>query len=96
MKEKKNHKQEGIKDRISKLLEVPSEVIGDFPHTTMVGNKEITIENFGGLIEYTSQTIRLSTKCGILVIHGIELEARKMTAEYIVIKGSIIQVGFVV
>lgn len=96
MKEKKTHKQEGFKSKLTRLLDVPPEVMSDFPRTTLFGNQEIKVENFGGLIEYTSQTIRLGTKCGILVISGIELEAKKMTAEYMIIKGTIIQIGFVV
>lgn len=93
---KKTHKQEGLKNKLTQLLDVPPEVLSDAPRTTLFGNQEIKVENFGGLLEYTSQTIRLGTKCGILVINGIDLEAKKMTAEYIIIKGRVIQIGFVV
>lgn len=96
MKEKKTHKQEKFKNKLTQLLDVPPEVMSDDPKATLLGNQEIKVENFGGLLEYTSQSIRLGTKCGILVISGIDLEAKKMTAEYIIIKGSIIQIGFVV
>ncbi|MBQ1274375.1 MAG: YabP/YqfC family sporulation protein [Cellulosilyticum sp.] len=96
MKGKRNRNQEGLKKQLTKLLDVPPEVVSDFPQIMISGNQEITVENFGGLLEYTSQTMRLSTKCGILVIHGADLEAQKMTADYITIKGTIIQVGFIV
>ena len=96
MKEKKNRKKESLKDQLTKLLDVPPEVVSDLPQIVISGNREIRVENFGGLLEYTSQTIRLSTKCGILVIDGVQLEAQKMTADYISIKGTIIQIGFVV
>lgn len=96
MMRKKNHKEERLKNQLTKLLDVPPEVVNNVPQIMMTGNQEITVENFGGLIEYTSQTMRLSTRCGILVINGIGLEAQKMTADYITIKGNIIQVGFVV
>lgn len=96
MKGKKNRNQEGLKEQLSKLLEVPPEVMSDLPQVVMSGNQEMRVENFGGLIEYTSQMIRLNTKCGVLVINGIQLEAKKMTADYIIIKGTIIQIEFVV
>ncbi len=96
MKEKKYHKQESLKNQLTKLLDVPSEVVSDFPQVVMTGNHEIRVENFGGLLEYTSQMIRLNTKCGILVINGVNLEAQRMTADYITIKGTIIQIGFIV
>lgn len=95
MKEKKNKNPEAFREQLSKLFEVPPEVVSDFPKIVLLGNQEISIENFNGLIEYTAQKIRMNTKCGILVIDGIELEVRKMTAEYIMIKGTIIQIGFV-
>lgn len=95
MKGKKKKNQEAFRDQLSKLFEVPPEVVSDFPKIVLAGNQEISIENFNGLVEYTSQKIRMNTKCGILVIDGIELEIRKMTADYIMIKGTIIQAGFV-
>lgn len=94
MKVKKKN-QEAFREQLSKLFEVPPEVMSDFPKIALTGNKEISIENFNNLIEYTTQKIRMSTKCGILIIDGIELEVNKMTADYIIIKGTIIQVGFV-
>lgn len=96
MKERRNRNQEGLKSQLLKLLDVPPEVVSDLPQIMILGNQEIRVENFGGLLEYTSQVIRLSTKCGILVINGMNLEAYKMTSDYILMKGTIIQVGFVV
>lgn len=96
MKERKNHKQNSLKNQLTKLLDVPPEVVSNLPQIVMTGNQEIRVENFGGILEYTSQTIRLNTKCGILVINGVQLEAQKMTADYITIRGNIIQIGFVV
>lgn len=95
MKGKKKKNQEAFRDQLSKLFEVPPEVVSDFPKIVLAGNQEISIENFNGLLEYTSQKVRMNTKCGILVVDGIELEVRKMTADYIMIRGTIIQVGFV-
>lgn len=95
MEGKKKKIQETFRDQLSKLFEVPPEVVNDFPKIVLLGNREVSIENFNGLIEYTSQKIRINTKCGMLVIDGIELEIKKMTADYIMISGTIIQVGFV-
>lgn len=96
MKWKRNRSQEGLKGQWAKLLDVPPEVVSDFPQIVLSGNQEIRVENFEGLLEYTMQTVRLNTKCGVLVISGVNLQAQKMTADYIIISGTIIQVGFVV
>lgn len=94
----KKHRQKrmSLKERIEQNLEIPIEVLKDIPVIKISGNKEICIENFIKLIEYTPQKIRLTTKCGLLVIDGIALHARSMTAECMIIRGTILQVAFVV
>ena len=94
MGKREKRERESLKQQLSTMFEVPPEIVNDLPKITLLGNKEITVENFGGLIEYTMQKIRLSTKSGILVIDGIDLQARKMTADYIIIKGTILQIVF--
>ncbi|MDF2877487.1 MAG: hypothetical protein K0S30_583 [Clostridia bacterium] len=89
-------KKVSLKEQLTEALDIPKEVITNLPVITLTGNQEIVIENFNSLIEYTAQKIRLHTKSGILVIDGIELEAKNMTAEKICIKGHIIQIAFVV
>ena len=85
-----------IRNKISENLDVPIEILENMPLIKMSGNKEIIIENFIGLLEYTDQKIRLNTKCGILNIDGFNLLAKRMTSEQIIIKGNIQQVCFVV
>ncbi|WP_069998002.1 sporulation protein YqfC [Cellulosilyticum sp. I15G10I2] len=91
-----NMKKENIREQLTEALDIPKEVIIDLPVITLTGNKEINVENFNGLLEYTRQKIRLNTRSGILVIDGIELEAKNMTAERICIKGNILHITFVV
>lgn len=89
-------KKESIQEQLTHALDIPTEVVTNMPVITLIGNKEINIENFSGLLEYTRQKIRLNTRAGILVIDGIELEAKNMTAERICIKGNILHITFVV
>lgn len=96
MKKNKQADRDSLRQQLGKILEVPPEVISDYPKIVMLGNHEVTIENFMGLIEYTMQKVRVSTKCGILVIDGIKLEASRMTAEQLIIKGTILQISFVI
>lgn len=94
MKKKRKQNQESLKEQFTKLLELPPEVISNFPQIILTGNKEIKVENFGGLLEYSDQIMKISTKCGVLVIRGTQLEAQKMTADFITIRGKIQQVEF--
>lgn len=95
MAKKEKIQKESFKEQLSSMFELPTDIIDDIPKIVMLGNKEIHIENFISLIEYTEQKIRVSTKSGILIIDGIKLEAKKMTADYLWIKGTILQISFV-
>lgn len=83
-----------LREQVVKNLDIPTEVISNIPIIKMNGNKEISIENFVGLVEYTPQKVRLNTRCGLLIIDGVGLEAKSMTIEKIFIKGVILQVAF--
>ncbi len=98
MKSKKKLKEgvkKSLREQISLALELPQEVVMDVPNINLVGNTEISIENFAGLLEYTQSKIRLNTKVGSLTIEGEYLEARSMTAEVITIRGRIKQILFI-
>ncbi len=97
MKPKKNVKVEAkksLKEQISLALELPQEVVMDIPNITLIGNTEISVENFAGLLEYGQSKIRLNTKIGFLSIEGENLEAKRMTAQVITIRGNIKQISF--
>lgn len=83
-----------LREQVAKNLDIPTELISNVPVIKLTGNKEINIENFISLVEYTPQKIRLNTRCGLLIIDGVALEAKRMTAEHILIKGTILQVAF--
>ncbi|PHV71442.1 sporulation protein YqfC [Sporanaerobium hydrogeniformans] len=97
MKQAKSHKAKrnyNLREQFTEALEVPREVVSDLPVITLVGDKELNIENFSRLIEYTEEIMRLETKCGLLTIQGKALEAKSMTAEMLTIKGRIQVIHF--
>lgn len=83
-----------IKNQLSSLLDVPPEVVSDLPKITMMGSRELQVENYKSLLEYTVEKIRINTVVGMLVIEGSNLEALKMTDELIQIKGKIMNISF--
>lgn len=83
-----------LMEQLAQGLDIPTEVIRDVPVIKLTGNREINIENFINLVEYTPQKVRLNTKSGLLIIDGVGLEAKSMTAERMLIKGTILQVAF--
>ena len=78
-----------IKEQVTGLLSLPKEVILNLPQVTLTGRQEISIENYKGIIEFTDTLIRINTRCGILLITGLNLRLRHVNVEYIIITGDI-------
>ncbi|SET41362.1 sporulation protein YqfC [Natronincola peptidivorans] len=87
-------KNQEIKKSLAEILELPKDIVLDIPKITMVGNLQIYIENHKGIIEYTNNRIRISTKSGVLRILGKNLLLKNIVLEEIVIVGEIVQVEF--
>lgn len=90
--EEKNNRD--IKEKIAEFLVLPKEVVLDYPKISLIGNRQITIENYKGIIEYDSQRIRINTSKGLVIILGENLEINTLTLEEIYISGNISNVGF--
>ena len=87
-------KNQEVKKSLAEILELPKDIILDIPKITMVGNLQLYIENHKGIIEYTTNRIRINTKSGSLRIIGKNLLLKNIVVEEIVIVGEIQQVEF--
>ena len=55
-------KIENMKYNISEAFELPRDIIMDLPKLTVLGDKEASLLNHKGIIEYSRETIRINTK----------------------------------
>lgn len=78
-----------VRDRITEKMQLPKEIILNYPKMTVVSNKEVTIENIIGIIEFSNENIRLNTETHILVICGNNLEINSLSLDEVVIRGKI-------
>lgn len=62
-----------MKQRTAKAAEIPKDVIMGMPVLTVTGDREMSVENYGGIIEYTEQIVRIRTKAGQIIINGKKL-----------------------
>jgi sporulation protein YqfC len=83
-----------LKNRFSSVLDIPKDVMLDLPKLTVIGDMQIYIENHRGIIEYTSELVRLSTSLGQLSIKGEKLILRNISIEEIYIDGEIREIAF--
>ena len=80
---------EDFKTNLSEALELPLDITLDLPKIYIIGNKEVSIFNHKGIIEYTNHLIRINSKVGILKVIGTELEIKNILSEEILIVGNI-------
>lgn len=78
------------------MLEIPEEVVSDRPKVTTVGRKEVFIENYRGIIEFTSKIVKINSNYGIITITGKNMRIREITNEDIIITGDIDNIDYVV
>lgn len=100
-KKRKKQKEEGLqpinfKKKVTDMLELPKEVVLNLPMISMIGNEEMHVENYKGILEYDSERIRIYTGNGILKLEGRGLLLKAMTTEEIVVKGVILKIEFLI
>ncbi len=79
-----------ISRALADLLEIPKDLVLDIPKITLIGKSELFLENHRGIIEYSSQRMRINLSRGFLEILGNQLEIRALLPDEIKIEGDII------
>ncbi|AWI12893.1 MULTISPECIES: sporulation protein YqfC [Bacillaceae] len=80
---------------ITNQLDLPEDVMMDFPRITMVGQIHIYIENHKGLLSFSDKEIRILLSQGQLLIKGKAFVIKTILPEEILLEGKIEQVLFI-
>lgn len=75
-------------------LHLPKDITQGAFILTAIGNKELYIENYKGILEYTADCIRVQGKNTYIVIKGRGLKIEHYTEEDMLIKGHIFSVDY--
>lgn len=79
---------------ISAHLNLPKDLILGDPIVTITGRREITVENYRGILNYETVLIRLSLKHGQVEIHGSNLKIDYYTNDEMKISGRIDKIEY--
>lgn len=79
-------------DRLSGALDIPPEIALDLPKATLIGTLQLQVENHRGVIEYTSQRVRIRTRHGEMTVIGERLRIGSIYQKDLVIEGTIMGV----
>lgn len=81
-----------VVERLARVLELPPEVVFNFPKATLIGNIQVLVENHQGLLTYGPRAMRIRTAQGELVINGSGLQIGSILPRELVVDGRILQV----
>jgi len=81
-----------IGEKIVKPLEFPQELV--FPKVTILSDKEITVENYKGIIEYEENLLRINTEVFIIKIEGAGLLIKNINDDELIINGRVKNIEF--
>ena len=96
MKKKKSQDNQiaTFKEKVADRLDVSKEVILDVPKIVFIGNREVAVENYKSIREYTENKIILDSDPMCLKFSGKELEIRSISREMLFITGRIEKMEF--
>jgi len=92
---KKEEAKPHLKEKLTEVLELPKEVVLNLPKITMLGNSNLLIDNYKGIVEYESGRIRINTSQGLIKITGERLTIKEITSEDILVDGEISSLEFI-
>ena len=76
-----------LREKIADAVDISKNLVLGLPLVTMVGDREMTIENYVGIIEYGDESIKIKCKAVNVALCGKDLELKTMTEEFFFITG---------
>lgn len=82
-------RRKGNLQALAGLLDIPPDIVLDLPRITMLGNKQLLVENHKGIIEYNPVLVRIKLTQGELAVTGTDLSLGSLQAEQILVEGTV-------
>lgn len=93
-KNKKKENSRSLREKFANVFDMSKEVILDTSKITLLGNKEITVENYKAILECTEKIIKIFNTSEIINISGENLQMKAITQDILYIVGIIKSVNF--
>ncbi len=81
-------KLQKAKEVMADKLDLPRDVVLDIPKITMVGDRELTIENHKGIAIFEEGLIKINSRLGKISITGDKLEIVFIGGNTLALRGS--------
>lgn len=86
--------KKGIIEKTSEVLDLPKNLTMQLPRLLLTGHRELFIENYRGILEYGTDTLRISTSGKTVRVCGSALNIKSIASEEITLEGNIDSVSF--
>lgn len=86
--------RKNLKTIVSDAAGIPKDVALGIPLIRLIGKEEFYIENYRGILEYTTELIRIQTKIGQIHLFGKKLEIIYYTNDEMKVIGYIHKLEF--
>lgn len=83
-----------LKEALAGALELPGDVALDLPRLTLIGNLQVAIDNHRGLVEYSSERVRIGMNVGQLIVTGTDLTISFVHDEDLLVTGKLKSIEF--
>ena len=77
------------REKIADSLDISKEILLNTSKIVAIGSREVTIENYKGILEYEEFCIKVDTEIGTRNANGYKLTLEQITGDDIAIKGTI-------
>lgn len=78
----------------SGMLDLPQDLLNDMPRITLIGNKEMVIENHRGVLHFSPGRLTLALAQGSLEIGGENLEITSILGRELALTGVIGEIRY--
>lgn len=76
------------------VLDLPEDVLQELPRITLIGNKELHIENHRGVLHFSTGQLKLALAKGSLEITGENLVIRNILGQELAVEGQIGEIRY--
>ncbi|HZK85533.1 MAG TPA: YabP/YqfC family sporulation protein [Desulfosporosinus sp.] len=80
---------------VGNILDFPPEVAGEGPKITITGRRQILVENYVSIVDFTEEGIRLETVEGDICFSGKGLALKVILSTELRIEGELSSLSFV-
>lgn len=81
-------------DRMTESCGVPKETVMDLSKLSFAENRELYVENYKGLLEYTDELLKIKTKSMIIKITGADFKISYMGKYDLLVEGVFSHISF--